>query len=261
MESIPLKMVLSTRSKKFSLSAVLLSLYCFVATLHAVDDHTEEGIAKGVNPKDNITKCDLIGKYDHYDDRINISSLALKYDRALGAIFGVNLEVPMVAVESPEVSKNGLGDILLRGRAVRSYDHTTIIAAAELVFPTASDDVLGAGKWQINPVLGAVHMLSPTLFCFAGYKHITSFAGDDDRFDLNQSQPRALMAYTSYNGWWVLADGKYTFDWNLETNVFDLEAEAGQMLNHSIAISGRVGTSFLDSTREFGMSINLRYLF
>ena len=45
---------------------------------------------KGVNPKDNITKVEVLYKYDTYAYGVDANSLTLKYDRALSAEWGFN---------------------------------------------------------------------------------------------------------------------------------------------------------------------------
>ncbi|MCC7547268.1 MAG: hypothetical protein IT532_05850 [Burkholderiales bacterium] len=221
------------------------------------DDQTP----KGVNPKDNITKIDLIYSREAFEGDVRIHSLSFRFDRALDARWGANIELPLLRFEAPGLTESGMGDAQFRLRYVNSQGLLAYIAAAELIAPTAGDDVLGSGKWQVNPVVGAVLALSQTAFVYAGYKHIWSIAGDNDRPDIDQSQPRLLAAITSHKGWWVLGDLKYTRDHEARTNLLDMEAEAGTMLSPSMAIAARVGTSALDSTRDSKLSVNFRYIF
>lgn len=125
-----------------------------------------------------------------------------------------------------------------------------------------TDDLIGTGKWQINPVAGAVYAFDQQTFAFAGYKHYFSIAGDDQREDINRSEGRALFARLFTNATWVLGDIKYSKSHTgLEAETLDLEGEYGTMLSRSVALSGRVGTSCLDSQRQFGLSLNLRKFF
>jgi hypothetical protein len=224
---------------------------------HAQDD----GTAKGVNPKDNITKFDLILKSDVLERDVRIRSLSFKYDRALGSNWGAQMEVPLIRFESPMLDDTGLGDLQFRARYVTTIGAVSYLAAGELIAPTASGDALGLGKWQLNPVVGAVFAVSRHAFVYAGYKHLWSFAGDDERADVNASQPRVLAAYTSPAGWWVLGDLKYTRDHEARLDALDSEAEVGTMLSPTTAISLRLGTSSLDSTRLSTISLNGRIIF
>lgn len=218
--------------------------------------------APGVNPKDNITKVEVLHKYDHFDLGGSINSLTFKYDKALDKNWGFNAELPFVTFQGFGVEDAGLGDLQARVRYVTTMGQLSLLGGAELVMPTASDDVLGRGKWQANPVIGAVYMFSQTTFMFAGYKHFFSFAGDENRSDISESQPRLILGYTDPKGWWLLGDTKYTKSWesdDLET--LDAEAEFGQMIGPATGMWVRAGTSFLDSDRDFGINLGLRNIF
>lgn len=227
------------------------------------------GIAKGVNPKDNISKVELLYKYDDLDLEQGTHSLTAKYDKALSSNWAFNVEVPLVTYHGFGRDDAGLGDVQARLRYVTTLCRWSLLGGAELVAPTASQDTLGRGMWQANPVFGAVYAFSQTTFAFAGYKHLFSFAGESDRADINESQPRLLLAYTAPQGWWMLGDAKYTKSWEctrtssgcdrLET--LDTEIELGQMMSRSTGVWIRAGTSFLDSSRDFGLNIGIRNIF
>jgi hypothetical protein len=219
-----------------------------------------QGTPPGVNPKDNLTKVDLIYTHDELEGDVSIDSMAIKYDRVLGPKWGMNVELPLVDFSAPGTGETGVGDVNLRLRYIDNRGGIAWIGGIEAVAPTASEDVLGAGKWQLNPVGGMVLALSKTAFVFFGYKHILSVAGDGNRADLNQSQPRLIGAITSPNGWWVLGDLKYTHDWEAESDTLDIEGEVGRMLSRRMLISLRAGTATLDSNKEYKVSVNWRYI-
>ena len=218
--------------------------------------------APGVNPKDNITKVEVLYKYDHFDLGGSINSLTFKYDKALDQNWAFNVELPFVTFQGFGVEDAGLGDVQARIRYVTTMGQLSLLGGAELVLPTASDDVLGRGKWQANPVIGAVYMFSQTTFMFAGYKHFFSVGGDENRPDISESQPRLILGYTDPKGWWLLGDTKYTKSWeSVDLETLDAEAELGQMIGPATGIWVRAGTSFLDSDREFGINLGLRNIF
>lgn len=221
----------------------------------------QDNTPKGVNPRDNITKVDLIYRHEASSGGGRINAIALKYDRALTASLGANIEIPVIRFSAPGIAESGIGDTELRLRYVRNDGAISWVAAAEVVTPTASSDFLGKGKWQLNPGFGAVYAVSRTTFVYAGYKHLLSVGGDSARPDINRSQPRLLAAITSPQGWWVLGDLKFTRDHKARTDGLDIEAEAGRMLSRDVAVSFRLGTSALDSPRSRMLSLNVRHLF
>ena len=243
------------------------------------------GTVRGVNPKDNITKVELLYKYDAYTHGVSVNSLTLKYDRALSAAWGFNIEAPLPSYRGFGVADAGLGDIQARLRYVKTFGPLSLIAGAELVAPTATAATLGRGKWQANPVVAAVYAVTPQVFTFFGLKQFWSFAGDSHRVTINETQPRLLTACTSKAGWWALADVKYTKSWEcsprslvtadgdleppsqpvgagcMRPQALDVEFELGQMLGPRTGVFARVGTSFLDSTRDFGVNLGFRHIF
>ncbi len=136
--------------------------------------------APGVNPKDNLTKAEVFAKVDRLEGGGSLQALAIKYDRAFDASTGGNVELPLIRIDAPGLVTSGVGDIALRVRRVHSAGPWSVIVAAEAVLPTASRSEFGRGKWQLNPVAGAVYSLTPTSFVFVGYKHFFSIAGEDD---------------------------------------------------------------------------------
>lgn len=245
------------RPKHLRFLCAALTTASFAAPGHAQQDNTP----KGVNPRDNITKVDLIYRNEASAGGVRVNAMALKFDRALTAEVGANIEIPIVRLSSPGATDSGLGDTEMRLRYVKNDGAISWIAAAEVVTPTASSDLLGSGKWQLNPGFGAVYAVSKTTFVYAGYKHLMSVGGDSARPDINRSQPRVLAAITSPRGWWVLGDLKFTRDHKAGTDGLDIEAEAGRMLTRDIGVSARIGTSALDSPRNRMLSLNLRHLF
>ena len=221
-----------------------------------------EGTAPGVNPKDNITKAEVIFQYNNLESGLETFTLALKYDLAFNSKWGANVELPLTTLTGPGFSETDIGDLNLRVRNVHTSGPVSILSAVEVVVPTAGSDLTGSGKLQVNPVVDAVYAFDRQTFAFLGYKHYFSIAGDELRDDINRSEVRALFARLFTNATWTLADAKYSRSHegaNPET--LDLEIEYGSMLSKSVALSGRVGTSFLDSSRDFGMSLNVRKIF
>lgn len=217
-------------------------------------------VAKGVNPSDNITKTELIYRFDSLDAADYTQSVTFKYDKAFNERWGGNIEIPIVSFKGFGIDDTGFGDIQARLRYSTKIGNMTALLGGEIVLPTATEDSLGRGKYQFNPVVGAVAPLSQTSFLFLGYKHFWSFAGDDARPKINESQPRAILGYTSPKGWWLLGDLKYTKSWENKTELLDVELEYGRMIGPSTGVWARVGTSALDSDREAMVLFGVRFI-
>jgi hypothetical protein len=89
-----------------------------------------------------------------------------------------------------------------------------------LVIPTATDDLLGAGKWQAGGAIVAVSNLAPTVLGFALITYQHSFAGDDTRptTSLLTAQPGAIMQVGG--GYYLRTSGVWQF--NTETGDYSI---------------------------------------
>lgn len=221
----------------------------------------ESGSPKGVNPKDVVTKVDVIVRRDRFEGGVTLDSLTAKYDVGLNERWALAIEVPLAKFSAPGVSESGLSESKLKLRRVENTEWGALIGGAEFVLPTNRADALGSGKWQFNPSVGAVFSLSPTVFAFTGYQHFWSVAGSDFAARINQSQPRLLVAKTSPAGWWLMGDFKYTLDHETHGKTVDTEFEAGMMVARDWALSVRLIKSGLDSQRRWGAVAVVRHLF
>lgn len=228
----------------------------------AVPAHAEEGGApKGVNPKDLVTKVDVIVRRDQFEGGVRLDTLTLKYDRGLDERWGIAIEVPYGRFSAPGLKESGLTESKVKLRHVVSTGWGAWLAGGEIVVPTNDKTSLGSNKWQLNPSVGAVVSITPTVFVFAGYQHMWSVAGRDSAADVNQSQPRIIAAKTSPAGWWLMSDIKYTIDHETKAKTLDTEFEAGRMVARDWAVSMRLVNSSLDSTRRWGAVAVVRHLF
>jgi hypothetical protein len=225
----------------------------------------QSGEARGVNPADNISKIELLPKVSVVDDAagVSVTTFTLKYDRAIRGIYGINLELPLTRFESPSRSRNGVADLNVRGRAQFRMGRWTGIVGVEGVIPVATDDTLGSGKFQVNPTAVAVYPFSRSVFLALIAKQFVSVAGDDERADLRQGLYRALVAYSSPKGWWVLGDPQLYVDYDSAGRKdFQLEAEAGKMVGPMTGVwlrgGGHVGGNW--TRNEWAISAGVRFI-
>lgn len=245
------------RSPLLGISLTLLALL-FTASPARAD--SQQGGAPGVNPKDLVSKIDLIFKRDVFEGGIGINSWTFKYDRPLSSQLGIAVELPYAEVRRAGSVVGGMAESKLKLRYVNTQGRLSWVAGGEIVVPTESDPLLGSGTWQVNPSVGAVYAFSPAVFGFLGVQRFQSVDRDAGRDPVRQNQLRLLAARVSPAGRWVLGDAKLSRDLVAQANSLDFEIEVGQMLGRSTALSLRAGTSALDSARTFGVVVNLRFL-
>lgn len=83
------------------------------------------------------------------------------------------------------------------------------------LLPTATEDVLGTGKWGAGPTAVALVQRGPwTVGGLAN--HIWSFAGDEDRADVNQTFLQPFASYTTDNAWTFTLTSESAYNWETE---------------------------------------------
>jgi hypothetical protein len=101
--------------------------------------------------------------------------------------------------------------------------------------PTASDETLGTGKWSAGPGID-IEYRKGRLFLGTIIFHIWSFAGEDDRKDVNMSMAKYFVMY-DLNKDWKLVSIPYgvTYYWNKpDDEALSLPVGGGFQRNFSI---------------------------
>lgn len=81
-----------------------------------------------------------------------------------------------------------------------------------LLVPTGTDKLLGTGKWGAGPT-GVALWQGSGWTIGALVNHIWSFAGKDDRTDVNQTFLQPFVAYTTANAWTFTLNTESTYNW------------------------------------------------
>ena len=99
-------------------------------------------------------------------------------------------------------------------------------AGPVLLFPTATDDLLGSKKWGLGPTAVALKQSGPVTYG-ALVNHIWSVAGSDSRSDISSTFLQPFVSYTTPNAW--------TFGFNTETTYNWKESEWTVPFNVSVS--------------------------
>jgi hypothetical protein len=134
-----------------------------------------------------------------------------------GSIQGPNNPSPELG-NSAKDSASGLGDInySLYFSPVK-YDKVIWGVGPTINLPTATDDVLGSGKWSAG-ITGIV--LSVPSWGSMGIlgRQLWSFAGDSDRKYVNQTLIQPFLNYNLDDGWYLITDMILTANWNADSD-------------------------------------------
>jgi hypothetical protein len=112
---------------------------------------------------------------------------------------------------------DGLGDLYFQALNFRDLSRRfTLGSGLAFKFPTATEDPLGAGKWQVAPSLFPVRpMPAKRALFFTKIQDFLSVAGDDDRRDIHQLVITPTLVKTFQGRWAVLIDAEAVIDWEL----------------------------------------------
>lgn len=114
-------------------------------------------------------------------------------------------------------SQFGLGDITVSMFASPKKPTKGVIwgIGPILYLRTATDELLGAEKWGAGPTAIALTMRGRwTLGALAN--HVWSFAGNDDRDDINSTFVQPFVAYTLPSAWTVSFQSETTYNWEIK---------------------------------------------
>jgi len=111
-------------------------------------------------------------------------------------------------------SQFGLGDINLSAFFSPKKPTNGVIwgVGPVLYLRTATDELLGAEKWGAGPTAIALTMRGRwTLGALAN--HVWSFAGSDDRDDIDNTFVQPFVAYTTATAWTFSFQSETTYNW------------------------------------------------
>jgi hypothetical protein len=121
-------------------------------------------------------------------------------------------------IAGPSGKQFGLGDTLQSFfLSPAKPTETGIVWGAGPVFllPTATDELLGGGKWGAGPTAVVLKQDGPWTYGFLG-NHNWSFAGQSDREDVNSTFLQPFISYTTKDAWTLSLNTESTYNW--ETN-------------------------------------------
>jgi hypothetical protein len=81
-----------------------------------------------------------------------------------------------------------------------------------ILLPTASNDALGTEKWAIGPTAVALKQQGPWTVGIL-LNHLWSFAGEDDRADVNASYIEPWLSFVTSSNTTISISAETTYDW------------------------------------------------
>ena len=129
------------------------------------------------------------------------------------------------------------------------------------LWPTATNDSLGGEKWGIGPTAVALWIKGP--WTYGGLvNHIWSYAGDDDRADVNATFLQPFVAYQLGGGLSTGANMEMTYDWEAEEWTIPLYVQVSKVIKIGDQMTSiQVGPQFFLDAPPGGPDWAIRFQF
>ncbi len=121
-----------------------------------------------------------------------------------------------------------------------------------LLFPTATDDLLGGKKWAAGPTIIGLKMSGPLTFGLLS-NHIWSYSGSDSRDDISSTFVQPFFAYTSPTAFGVNLNTESTYNWETGEWSVPLNFMASQLVKvGKLPVSFQAGVRYWADSPETG---------
>jgi hypothetical protein len=270
-------MTINTK-RTFVALASLLSLL----VVGAAAQEQKEEVNNGQDPTKPLTRFDFRYQYQnagpHSNDNVHI--ITPRADKpfilAPGWSLAARVDMPLFITDTLSRdnldgdTESGFGDFLLQGLLINTVNERFAWATgAQLIFPTASQDGMGAGKYRIVPTLGTRYNLPEiTKGSWAALlvRYDVDYAGDSDRGHISELQFAPIVNIALPHLWFVnlfpSSDIRYNFlskrpgdsgRWFVPFNFM-----VGKMLNKSTVTSVEFGIPMVKDYQVYDFKVEAR---
>jgi hypothetical protein len=247
------------------------TLQCAVVHAQSADE-----LAKQLsNPIASLTSVPI---QINYDDGLNTNGNGSRFLINIQPVIPVSLNdqwnlisrtiLPLTSQEDVAVgsgSQTGTGDILqslfFSPKALTASGWTWGVGPALLV-PTASDDLLGTGKWAAGPTAVLLKQIEGGWTYGALVNHLWSFAGDSDRANLSSTFLQPFLAKGLGKGRTLSVNFESSYDWKDRQWTAPFNASFSQVMKiGSQMVSLQGGVRYYVEAPTGGPDWGLRFVF
>ena len=142
--------------------------------------------------------------------------------------------IPYIYAEAPVRNRNdksGLGDILQSFffSPKKPVNGWLLGAGPVLLYPSATKDELGKEKWAAGPTAVVLKQVSGWTYGML-FNHLWSFAGDDDRSNVNATFLQPFVSFTTRTFTTFGVNTESTYDWKNSDWTVPINVTATQLL-------------------------------
>lgn len=213
----------------YAMAIAVTASALFGSSIAGAQEHSDVNAANNpLTPKVTINFHDyyvpeLKGIPDRYANQFLLRGL-IPSD-LFGAPQLIRFTLPIAtAPEFPTGYTTGLGDLTLMDLFLLPGKDVSLGVGPLVVLPTASDDALGAGKWQIG---AAGVVVAPQSWGILGglVTYQASVAGDSDRDDVSLATFQPILNYNLKDGFYLRSSAIWNF--NIESGDYTIPVGLG----------------------------------
>ena len=136
----------------------------------------------------------------------------------------------------------------------------TWAAGPVFLWPTATNDSLGSEQWGVGPTGLALWQKGPWTYGVLA-NHLWSYAGDDDRADVNATFLQPFISHTWHGGFTLGLNTESTYDWNESQWTVPVIVNASQLVKlGKQPVSFGVGAKYYAESPDAGPEWGVRFI-
>lgn len=153
-------------------------------------------------------------------------------------VLRATLPVNTMPVGADFAHKTGIGDLNMLAAYLIDVGNPAITfgIGPQLTVPTASKDELGSEKWSAGLANVMFNATDPKIQWGYLLTWQASFAGDDDRSDVNYGALQPFLFYQLGDGWYMRSTGTWSFDLEAGNYAVPLGLGAGRVIKTDRAV-------------------------
>ena len=193
----------------------------------------QERDTSGTNPAVITRTLSLSNEYRFLPKDTYYNQTLLRYTEPFfDGKMGLRLTVPLEATDIIGEDQFGVGDVSAKLSWIPHVSrHQAFVLSTEIYTPTASENVLGTGKWVAAPGITWAYFASREVIIAPAYIHNFSFAGTDDRADVNRGDFDLYFVYRPHGErWWITSDTTVSYDFETDATPVSWELNFGRNL-------------------------------
>jgi hypothetical protein len=232
-----------------------------------------EEIVTGEDFTKPFARTELRYMYRQVTGGTEASVLTFRYDAPYqlesGWLFSRRFEIPLAYTDIPSRDNPngdyefGAGDLSTQFLLIRPpVGRWSFASGAKLMWPTASQDQMGFGKYLLAPTIGVAH--HPESWQRGGFvgvliRDIFDYAGKDNRNDIHELSVQPFVNYNLEDSWFVTLAPDIRINWEDNNNVFlPFNISIGKLVSENKVISVGFSSAIVNDYDLYDWQITFR---